>query len=332
MAVIGTEYLTMQDWAKRLDPDGGIAMIVEALQQSNPILQDAFTIQGNLPTGHRYVERLGLPSVGWRRINQGIANSKSRTRQVDAQAGMLEGKSEVDVKLAVLNGNEAAFRASEDMAFIQAMNNESAESLFYADPKLEPEKPMGFAAYYNGEGDSAENIVDGGGTGEDNTSMFLVTWGQKASHLFFPKGMKAGLQQQDLGVQVVKDSEGKEFRAYVTWFDWNWGLAVPDWRMNSRVANIDVSELVDDASTGANLIRLAIKAYYKRPTMALNNLNRDAWYVNKTIAEYLHTQAMNKTNVNLTLDMVDGRPVTKLVGAPVRVCDALNNAEDAISL
>lgn len=332
MAVIGTEYLTMADLAKRLDPNGNIAEIVEALQQSNPMLQYAYAFEGNLPTGHRYTERTGLPTVGWRRINQGIPSSKSSTKQVDAQAGMLQGKSNVDVDLAMLGGNEAAFRASEDMAFVMSMNNETNDALFYANPALEPEKPLGFSAYYSGEGDSAENIVDGGGTGSDNTSMWLTTWGPLANGLFCPKGSKAGMQQEDMGKQIVKDDDGLEYQAYVTWFKWHWGLAIKDWRMNARVANIDVSELADDATTGANLVRLAIKAYYKRPTLAMHNLARAYWGVNKTLAEYLQVQALNKTNVNLTLDSVDGRPVTKLCGLPVLVCDSLNNAEEAISL
>ena len=41
MATLGTQALTMSDYKKRLAPDGSTAFIIEALEKSNPILQDA---------------------------------------------------------------------------------------------------------------------------------------------------------------------------------------------------------------------------------------------------------------------------------------------------
>ena len=110
---------TLLDQIKRTDPDGTIADIIEALTQRNPILQDAVAMEGNLPTGHRLTIRDGLPQVGWRMFNEGVDRGKSTTIQVDETCGMLEGRSVVDCKLAKLNGNEAAFRSSEDMSFLQ---------------------------------------------------------------------------------------------------------------------------------------------------------------------------------------------------------------------
>ena len=98
-----------------------------------------------------------------------------------------------------------------------------------------------------------------------------------------------------------------------------------------RVANIDVTTLTEDAATGADLIRKCIAAYYKRPTVDLGNLAKAFWYCNKTLAEFFHVQALNKFNVQLTLDMVDGKPVTHLCGAPVHICDALLNTEAAVT-
>src|SRR5574343_52982 len=120
MAALSTGALTLADWAKRLDPDGKVPMIVELLEQTNDILTDMRWIEGNLPTGHRTTVRTGLPAVAWRLLNQGITPSKSTTAQIDEQCGMLEEWSEVDKHLALLNGNTAAFRLSEGLAFIEA--------------------------------------------------------------------------------------------------------------------------------------------------------------------------------------------------------------------
>ena len=129
MATLSSTNLTLADWAKRQDPDGRVPVVAELLSQSNEILQDCVFKEGNLPTGDRVVIRTGLPEVYWRALNQGIPNSKSTTAQVDEACGMLEARSEIDKDLALLNGNTAQFRLSEDTAFLEAMNQTQADTL-----------------------------------------------------------------------------------------------------------------------------------------------------------------------------------------------------------
>jgi hypothetical protein len=138
MATLSTAALTLADWAKRLDPDGKVPTVVELLSQTNEILTDMMFIEGNLPTGHRTTVRTGLPVVAWRLLNGGTTPSKSTTAQIDEHAGMLEAWSEVDVKLAALNGNADSFRLSEAQAFIEAMNQEMSQTLFYGNSGLAP--------------------------------------------------------------------------------------------------------------------------------------------------------------------------------------------------
>ena len=128
---LSTNALTLADWAKRQDPDGKVPVVAELLSQSNEILEDAVFMEGNLPTGHRVVIRTGLPTVYWRSINQGVPRSKSTTAQVDESCGMLEAYAAVDRDLAMLNGNTAQFRLSEDTAFLEAMNQTQAGTMFY---------------------------------------------------------------------------------------------------------------------------------------------------------------------------------------------------------
>jgi hypothetical protein len=47
--------------------------------------------------------------------------------------------------LAKLNGNEAAFRASEDDAFIAGLANDLETAFFYASTKTDPERIMGLS-------------------------------------------------------------------------------------------------------------------------------------------------------------------------------------------
>src|ERR1700712_4572078 len=122
MALLTTGQLTLADWAKRQDPNGTVAKVGELLSQTNDILEDAVFVEANQATGHRLTIRTGLPQVYYRMINQGVPTSKSTTTQVDEAVGILEARSHIDVELAKLNGATAAFRLSEDQAFIEAMN------------------------------------------------------------------------------------------------------------------------------------------------------------------------------------------------------------------
>ena len=99
-AVIGSNALTLSDWAKRIDPDGKVAKIIEILELTNEIIEDVLFIEGNLPTGHKTTIRSGLPSVAWRLLNYGVQPSTSRSVHITDTVGMLESYSEVDNDLA----------------------------------------------------------------------------------------------------------------------------------------------------------------------------------------------------------------------------------------
>ena len=180
--VLGNSNLTLLDRVKRVDPDGQPAKVIEALTQRNPILKDAVANEGNLPTGHRLTIRSGLPTVGYRMINQGIDASVSRTVQVDETCALLEGRSEVDCELARLGGNEAGFRAQEDVSFVQSMSNQVAGDLFYASTKTDPAQFHGIFPRYDSlaGNDNSENVLDAGfvtpdgsNPGDQSSMMFL---------------------------------------------------------------------------------------------------------------------------------------------------------------
>src|SRR5574341_847118 len=118
MATLSVVNPTLLDLAKRSDPNGKIAAIVEILNATNEVLDDMSWQEGNLPTGHRTTVRTGIPAPTWRKLYGGVQPTKSTTAQVTDNCGMLEAYAEVDKALADLNGNTAAFRLSEDIAFI----------------------------------------------------------------------------------------------------------------------------------------------------------------------------------------------------------------------
>jgi len=339
MSTLSTSNLTLADWAKRSDPDGRIPIIAELLSQSNEILEDCVFKEGNLPTGERVVVRTGLPAVYWRALNQGIPSSKSTTAQVDEAAGILEARSEVDKDLAMLNGNTAQFRLSEDTAFLEAMNQTQATTLFYGNPGTDPKQFLGLAARYSStSAANAQNILSAGGSGSDNTSVYLVVWGDQTVYCHFPKGSKAGLIHEDLGEQTVYNSDGTRLQAYATRYQWKNGLVVKDWRYVVRICNIDVSDLIGQtgtqaASAATNIVKLMARSLYRIPNMAMG---RAAFYMNRTVHSGLSIAALDKSQYVLKINeglSQFGTPYSWLsfLGVPLRRVDAIINAEAVVS-
>ncbi len=331
MATLNTFMPTLADLATRLDPDNSVAQVIELLNQTNPILEDMTWIEGNLPTGHKTTIRSGLPTGTWRKLNYGVQPEKSTTVQVTDTTGMLESYAEVDVDLVKLNGNEAAFRLSEDRAFIEGMNQTMATTLFYGDASLDPEKFTGLSARFSQKSgvENGENILLGGGSGSDNTSIYLVVWGPNTIHGIYPKGSTAGLQVKDLGEDTVYDANGGRFQAYRTHYKWDCGLTLRDWRYVVRIANIDVSDLTKNASAGADLIDLLSQAVEIPPNLSMG---RAVFYANRTITSFLRRQIANKVaGSTLTMDQVAGKQVLTFDGIPFKRTDALLNTEATIS-
>lgn len=332
MAIINDMNLSLADWLQRNDPDGNPAKIVEVLKNTNPILEDAVTMEGNTPTGHKTTVRVGLPAVAWRMLNYGVPKSKSATVPVNDEAGILEAYSEIDVDLAMLNGNTAAFRFSEDVAFLAAMNDEMASTMFYGNPATDPKKFLGLSTRYGAisGATNARNVIDGGGVGSDNTSIWILTWGESTLHTFFPKGSKSGLQHKDLGEETVSDGAGGYYQALRSHFQWKIGLSLRDWRYSARIANIDVSDLAaagNSGYTGPNLINLLIKASNAIQAMGAG---KTVIYANRTVITALDLLATNNSNNFFRIGEWGGQEVTMFRRLPIRMTDAILNTESRV--
>jgi hypothetical protein len=338
MATLNAGQLTLADWAKRLDPDGRAPKVAEVLSQTNEILEDAVMIEGNLPTGHRLVIRTGLPQVFYRMINQGVPTSKSTTTQIDEACGILEARSHIDVELVKLNGNEAAFRLSEDRAFIEAMNQAMAGAMFYGNPGVDPRQFLGLQTRYSSlTAGNGQNILDAGGTGTNNCSIYLVVWGEDTVFCPFPKGTKAGLDHKDLGEESVQDANGNYYQAVRALYQWKNGLAVKDWRYVVRIANINVTDLTGQSATQASsaataIINLMIRALDRVPNLAMG---RPAFYANRTVYSMLRVAALNKSNNALSIENATNQfgtayKMTTFMGVPLRKVDQLLNTESRV--
>lgn len=329
MPVLATTHPTLLDLAQRLDDNGRIATVIEMLAQNNEILQDMTFIEGNLITGHRTTVRTGLPEPTWRRLYQGVQPTKSTTAQVTDNTGMLEAYAEVDKALADLNGNTASFRLSEDAAHIEGISQTLARTIFYGNESEEPAAFTGLAPRFNSmSAVNGKNIIDAGGTGSDNQSIWLIGWGPNSVHGIVPKGSQAGLQVTDKGQVTIEnvDGQGGRMEAYRTHYRQDAGLTVRDWRYVVRIANIDLDAIVSrpDEMTGTDVILpdLMFEAMELIPNIGAV---RAAFYMSREMRTKVRQQTSHLLrNSTLTVDQEGGIPVQRFHGIPLRVNDVLS--------
>lgn len=335
MAVLGSTFFDLIDLYKSQDSNGQHVEVIEMLSQMTPMADDAIAVECNKGTTHMHTVRTDLPSVTWGRLYQGIPQSKSGKAQVEDTTGFVEGLSTVDTRLLALSSNPGAVRLSEAMAFLESMAQEVATKIIYGNSASDPEEFMGLAPRFNSL--SAQNgaqIIDAGGTGSDNTSVWFVTWGENQCHLLYPKGTTAGVSREDKGEQRVTDANGNAYYVKEELFRWHVGLAVKDSRYVARIANIDVSRLEADPTNldGANgsLYKFMRKAYYQLQSRRVAG-GRLAIYCNRDVLEALDALGTNSGSndvfTRLTMMEIQGKEVESYRKIPIRETDAILNTE-----
>lgn len=333
MATLGSSYYDLIDHFKRTDETGQMATIIEMLKENNAILDDAMAMECNMGTKHRTTIRTGLPSVTWGRFYKGISQSKSTTTQVDDTTGFVEQLSTVDKRLLDISSNRNAVRLSEAEAAIEAISQEVAATLVYGNDNTAPDEFLGFAPRFNDlSASNGGQIVDAGGTGSDNTSVWLVTWGDSQCHMLYPSGTSAGVNREDKGEQRVLDGSSNPYFVEEELFTQHAGLSVRDWRFVSRIANIDVSNL---QAGSVDIYKFMRQAFWKIKKHRLANA-RYAIYANADVLEALDADSTPTTStsasfVRLRPTEVDGAEVMSYRGFPLRQVDAILNTESQIT-
>jgi hypothetical protein len=335
---LATTLPTLIDFYNRME-DGMISRnIVEILAREDAIRLDIPWKASNLATGHLTTYRTSLPGVTKRRLNQGVAATKSTTMQRTETMAMLETRAEVDLKLAKLNGNTESWRMSEDAAFIESLNQTFVDLLFYGNQDSNEVEFTGLAPRYaaTSNSDTGGQIIKAGGSSSDNSSMWLVAWGDNSVYGIYPKNSQAGIQYKDLGEIDCFDASNNKFRGLASIYGWDCGLAVQNYKNIVRIANIDMSDLAtagDSTDTSTNLI--------KHMTRAVNMINNPSgkqmvFYCNRTVMTYLEIKMKLFSDTFRYVDLVDplyGVTYTEMrfKGIPIRRCDAILNTETAIS-
>lgn len=346
MAVETPGMFTYSEWALRQDRDGKSSFLINLLSQNNSLLHDMLAVKCTSGNAYEYTQVTSLPSGTRRAYNQGVKRTMAGVAKQIATTAEYADWSVFDDSLARLGGNLADLRAKEDALHMQGISQQVASDLFYAQSSTDPLSFKGWSNIYNTVTTStsliASNVIDCGGTGSTNGSIWLFGWGDTALFTIFPDGLPAGLQHVDLGRSFIQDSAGAEFLGWRTWLQWNIGVCVADWRFGVRACNIDYT--LFGGGTSANLIATLSAMAAKTPIMPAGvmpvqtsdavpalNMARFCYYLNRTIYLQLDLQAQNKTNVLLKMVEWEGHVILTYRGTPIRNQDALTIAETRVT-
>lgn len=307
--------------------------IVEMLSKSTPLIEDMAFRNGNQTDGHKFKTRAGLPGVSWRAINEGVLPTRSSKKIVRETCAMLEAVSEVDKKYIDMEDDQALARLEESESFIEAMGQEFAASVWYGDTGFEPKGIMGLSKRYGSlTGPANEHIIDCGGTGNNNASVWLVVHSTKDFFGVVPKNSKIGLQHKASGViDLIDPDNGGTYEGYRDRFQWDVGVCLRDYRQIVRACNIDVTKLptFGTASDQAADLLLVVNEMTNR----VFNLNsgRAVIYMNRTLKAAWEHQLLKSHYIEKSIDQATGAITTSYKGIPIHKDDSLLDTEERVA-
>lgn len=326
-------YSSLADVFTQTDGKGNItSKVIELLAPACDLINDAYVGECNSKDSNVSIIRTSMPEPEFRAYYQGAAKTSSKTRKVVDTCGQLTDYSVVDKTLCDRQKNPGQFRLNEAKAHLMGFQKKIMKTMLYGDTKNSPLGFDGFARRYS-KIDTKENsigkqIIDGGATSGDCTSVFFITFGENDTKLLYPEGSKAGIIHQNLGEVTEKDENNKEYQAYKDYWEWTVGLAVGNYKSNARIANISVEKL---RSGEVDVESLLLDAYYAIDDDREKGSNNTFIYASKEFYKALHKKILNKTNVNLTYGDVGGKKILQFIDIPLRSCKEISMAESVVS-
>ena len=269
------------------------------------------------------------------KFNAGVSFNKSTRKQIRDNVMMLMDYNRLDRKFVSAGVTDVAtWRMTEDLAFFSGMADTMAGHVFYGDETSDPGQMNGLGVRYDtlptsNYAFSTQNytVLNGGGSGADNSSIYLVDFSRMGVHGLYPRNSRAGLNMREVSPQMmaVDDTPATSGEAewFITAFEWFMGLSVANWRHAGRIANIDMSDL--EAGTGADLFSLMLRLKNRvRGTNRFFLMNGD------TLALLERDQRFSMEEYQIA-GTDQYRPLKSFGGIPILHTDALLYSESVVS-
>lgn len=332
MATVGTNYVTLADMAAQTEPDGSLASkIISRVARKNDLLSILPFTKGNRQDGEQLTQLTVLPTIGYIKINKAPTFSKAGHTQIENTVGIIKTLNKVDPELVGRYPNPEQYRMNKDLAFTEAIRQQVASDIVYANKATTPEKFDGLAQRYGTvstvRNNSGYYMINGGGSGSDNLSMWIAKVGPEGLYGIVGKEGQPGLTTKDKGTQWLNDADGNPMEWMVTEFRWELGISVANPGAVVRICNIDKSNLVGESSA-ADLSKLI----YRGQELLEDVPGQEVILCNKTARAWLAIQASAETTLGLhDKNATFPERVPSINGMPVLLMDTLTNAEATIS-
>lgn len=295
------------DIAKRSGNDQAVALLDETAT-AHPELIDipARTIKG---TNYKTLIRTGLPTVGFRNANEGVAVSKGTYEQRLVETYNLNPRWECDKAVADKSEDgPQAYIADEASAVMEASMQTLATQFYYGrdnggDAKGHP----GLIDAY----DSTDMSVDAGGTtATTGSSVWAVVPGPRGVQWVW--GENGSFNLDDPRIETLRDSNSLAFTGYVQEM-----LAYPGLQVRSARAVARLRDLTADSGKTLTDALLA-SLLSKFPT---------GW---SPAAFYMSRRSLYQLQASRTATNATGAPApipTEAFNIPIKVTDAILNTE-----
>ena len=308
--------MNLLDLAKLNGSDAVVGLIEDSIEAAPELkVIPARTIKG---TTYQTVVRTGLPSVGFRSANQGVAAGKSKFASKIVQAFILSGRIEIDQAI-LLAGDRSPeeLKAIEGSGVMEAILRAVGTQVFYgtaADGKGFP----GLASMVDDD-----MVVDAtGSSSATGSSVYAVRFGPKAVE--FVTGNNTVMDLGAWRIESMIDADGKKFPAEVADLTGWIGL-----QCVSKYAVGRIRDLTADTGKGlTDLLVATLLAKWRGP-------GPDALFMNRRSAFQLQTSRTLVANVT-TSGKADGgltsfapQP-TESNGIPIVITDQLTNTETLV--
>lgn len=329
-------YDTLVDVVNEYTSMDGKGMYIHAAKVLNrkcPITQLMPMVASNQVMSNIGTRESYLPTPGTRRFNEYISPTTTHVIPFTDPIAMVGDYSKVDFDLWKIQNDPNAWRSQKDTRKIESFTQKMEDLILYGNIATDAGAFNGLCTRFNSlthrpNGDTSwpYNVIDGGGSGGDTTSVLVLQFGPGALYGIYPKNLVAGLSIQDKGQvtdMLTSGSAVTYMEVLMTHFQWFMGLVVEDERCVQRYANIELS---GDNDFDEDILIDAIDRLPDRGAAPGTVI-----VASRKILTALHIRAKDKNNVQYGFEEAWGRNVTRFCGIQVVLAERLSETETAVA-
>lgn len=332
------QALTLADYESMVtDKDVSRKVLIHTIRDYMPFFDQGVILPANNGDTDKGQIITKYPEGQLRAYNEGWDAEEVLGAAARYTASMVRTRSVVDVSLYNTRkpGEREAWRLRKDEGFMKGLARQAVRRVFYGDPSVDARDCLGLSQIVvpTSKAFGARCINAGGATAGKLTDIWLINWKPDGMYMFYPQGGEGpGLTVDNMGEQYINDKNNKAFRALVTEFGWDIGVAAYAPEAVVRICNVDTSRLSKKNTTSGapDLIDLMTQALEMLPDDASGRI---AFYMNDTIRSVLRRQMQNKDNAFLTWAEIAGRKVLSYGDTPIHKLgsDVIGNTGNALT-